>query len=193
VRPSAFAVSGLMVSSTFVDCWTGRSAGFSPLSGERSASAREECFAADHEPAGSQLDQGCEDRIEVAIGARMQDMELELEGAGRRLQVSRLGLGNNGIGGLVGLTSRAMTVPLGTNSCSTSSCFGPISTLNAVTPVRLPPGRFRLATSIEFLGAGRGSRTPTLLPQHQILSLARLPVPPSRRESHNTRNSAVLR
>jgi hypothetical protein len=31
VRPSAFAVSRLMTSSTLVDCWTGKSAGFSPL------------------------------------------------------------------------------------------------------------------------------------------------------------------
>ena len=31
VRPSAFAVLRLTVSSTFVDCWTGKSAGFSPL------------------------------------------------------------------------------------------------------------------------------------------------------------------
>ena len=31
VRPSALAVFMLMCSSTFVGCWTGRSAGFSPL------------------------------------------------------------------------------------------------------------------------------------------------------------------
>ena len=31
VRPSALAVLRLMLSSTFVDCWTGKSAGFSPL------------------------------------------------------------------------------------------------------------------------------------------------------------------
>jgi hypothetical protein len=31
VRPSALAVFRLMTSSSFVDCWTGRSAGFSPL------------------------------------------------------------------------------------------------------------------------------------------------------------------
>ena len=31
VRPSALAVFRLMISSTLVDCWTGRSAGFSPL------------------------------------------------------------------------------------------------------------------------------------------------------------------
>ena len=66
--------------------------------GELFAPASEECIGADHERACSQLDQGCEDRIEVAFGARMQDMELQPEGAGRRLQVSRLGLGNSGIG-----------------------------------------------------------------------------------------------
>ena len=31
VRPSAFAVLRLMTSSIFETCWTGRSAGFSPL------------------------------------------------------------------------------------------------------------------------------------------------------------------
>jgi hypothetical protein len=31
VRPSDFAVLRLMTNSVFVDCWTGRSAGFSPL------------------------------------------------------------------------------------------------------------------------------------------------------------------
>ena len=32
VRPSAFAARKLMLISTLVDCWTGNSAGFSPLS-----------------------------------------------------------------------------------------------------------------------------------------------------------------
>src|SRR5262245_10399366 len=45
--------------------------------------------AADHKPTGSQFDQGCEDRIEVVFGAGLQDMELQAERAGRRLQVSR--------------------------------------------------------------------------------------------------------
>jgi hypothetical protein len=30
-RPSAFAVLRLITNSNFVDCWTGKSAGFSPL------------------------------------------------------------------------------------------------------------------------------------------------------------------
>ena len=35
-----------------------------------------------------------------------------------------------------------MMVAVGTTSCSSSSRFGPSSTLNVVTPVTLPPGRF---------------------------------------------------
>ena len=62
--------------------------------GELFAPAVEEWIAADHEPACPQLGQGCEDGIEVALGARMQDMELQPERARRRLQVSRYGLGD---------------------------------------------------------------------------------------------------
>jgi hypothetical protein len=62
--------------------------------GELSTPAIEKYLdAADHEPAGSQLDQGSEDRIEVVLGAGMQDMELQVERAGRRLQVSRQDVG----------------------------------------------------------------------------------------------------
>jgi hypothetical protein len=38
--------------------------------------ATEEWIGADHERASLQLDQGCENRVEVAISARIQDMEL---------------------------------------------------------------------------------------------------------------------
>ena len=65
--------------------------------GELFAPADKEWIVADHEPAGSQLDQRCKGRVEVAFGAGVQDMELQPEGAGRRLQISRLGLGG-GIG-----------------------------------------------------------------------------------------------
>jgi hypothetical protein len=40
---------------------------------------------------------------------------------------------------LVGLTSSAMMRAVGTNSCSSSSRFGPISVFNEVAPVKLPP------------------------------------------------------
>src|SRR5262249_4294132 len=57
--------------------------------GELLAMTVEKWIAADHERAGLQSGQGREDHIEVAVGARMQDMELEPEGTGCRLQVSR--------------------------------------------------------------------------------------------------------
>src|SRR5580658_7156681 len=48
--------------------------------------------------------------------------------------------------GLVGLRSRAIMVAAGISSFSSSSRFGPVSTLKKLTPVRLPPGRLKLAT-----------------------------------------------
>jgi hypothetical protein len=39
------------------------------------ARATKEWIGADHKPACPQLGQGCEDRIEVTFGARVQDME----------------------------------------------------------------------------------------------------------------------
>ena len=44
--------------------------------GKLLASSIEERIGADHERARPQLDQGCKDRIEIAIGTRKQDMEL---------------------------------------------------------------------------------------------------------------------
>jgi hypothetical protein len=48
--------------------------------------------------------------------------------------------------GTAGLTRSAITLAVGTSSCSTSSRFVATSSFNWVTPVTLPPGRFRLAT-----------------------------------------------
>ena len=50
-------------------------------------SRAEECIVADHKRTCSQLNHGREGRIEVAFGAGTQDMELQPEGPGRRLQV----------------------------------------------------------------------------------------------------------
>jgi hypothetical protein len=47
---------------------------------------------------------------------------------------------------LLGLTSRPMLLIEGTNACSSSSRFGATSMFMLVTPVTLPPGRFRLAS-----------------------------------------------
>src|SRR5262245_14693316 len=55
--------------------------------------------------------------------------------------------------GLVGLTSSAISVAVGTSSCSGSSRFGTSSAFHRVTPVRLPPGRFQLATRPSSTGS----------------------------------------
>src|SRR5262249_47428763 len=49
--------------------------------------------------------------------------------------------------GAVGLTRKASTPALGSNSCSNSSRFGAFSSDALVTPVTLPPGPVRLATN----------------------------------------------
>ena len=61
--------------------------------------------------------------------------------------------------GLVGLTSAPRVVAVGTTLCSSSSRFGSSSTLSVVTPVRLPPGRFRLATSPSATGSAPVRKT----------------------------------
>ena len=113
--------------------------------GELFAAATEETIGADHPARQPQFGPSrAKTRIEFAFGTGLQDMELKVEVCERaafggfRLRARQMGL--------VGLTSRAMMVAVGTNSCSSSSRFGPTSTLSVVTPVRLPPGRLRLAT-----------------------------------------------
>src|SRR6266571_3732170 len=55
--------------------------------------------------------------------------------------------------GFAGLTSRAKVVAPGNSSRASSSRFGPTSTFQLVTPVRLPPGRFRLAPRPNWIGS----------------------------------------
>ena len=50
------------------------------------ALAVEECVGDDHECAGPSLDQSCESVVDVALGACVEDIQLQPEGAGRRLQ-----------------------------------------------------------------------------------------------------------
>ena len=77
------------------------------------APAIEEWLTADHEPACSQFDQACKDRIEVLVGTGIEDMKLQPEGFGRRLQFLRCGLSTGGIGWV---DERGMTFALWTNS-----------------------------------------------------------------------------
>ena len=70
-------------------------------------------------------------------------MELHPLRARRFLHVSDDALGDSR---LFGFTSRAITLAWGTSSDSSSSRLGISSTVRMLTPVRLPPGRARLAT-----------------------------------------------
>ena len=54
---------------------------------------------------------------------------------------------------LVGLTRSATIFAVGTSSRSSSSRFGPSSVFKFATPVTLPPGRARLATSPATTGS----------------------------------------
>jgi hypothetical protein len=77
--------------------------------------------------------------IDVALGARLEDV-----GCSPSLRAAACRPRDWGLAwvGLVGLTSRANVVAVGTISCSSSSRFGPTFAVSSVTPVRLPPGRF---------------------------------------------------
>src|SRR5262249_22021195 len=79
----------------FVDRWDRVTDG---KRGELFAAGGEKRIGADDEAACPQFDQSCEDRIEVALGAGIQDVEPQAEGAGRRLQGSCIYLGKSGIG-----------------------------------------------------------------------------------------------
>jgi hypothetical protein len=46
-----------------------------------------------------------------------------------------------------------MVVAAETNRCNSSSRFGPSSVFKLVAPVRLPPGRLRLATRLNSTGS----------------------------------------
>src|SRR5262249_10126463 len=85
-RPVAHQAAGLGVLMKWVDSGH-RVAG--RQSRKLLALAIEEWISTDHERAGSQPLQGCEGRIEVAFGARVKDVELQTEGAGRGPQLSR--------------------------------------------------------------------------------------------------------
>jgi hypothetical protein len=61
--------------------------------GEMFAPADEKSVGADHEAAGLQFEQPGEDRLEIALGAGTENLEVEPQRAGRRLEISRLDFG----------------------------------------------------------------------------------------------------
>jgi hypothetical protein len=55
--------------------------------------------------------------------------------------------------GLFGFSRKPIVAMPGTKSCNSASTFAPSSPTNALKPVRLPPGRLRLATSPSCTGS----------------------------------------
>ena len=82
--------------------------------------ADEKRTAADDEGACFQLHQFCEDFIEVAFTARIQDMDLQPESAGGPKTSLAVAFA---IVGSAGLTRSAMTRAVGKSWCSNSSRF----------------------------------------------------------------------
>ena len=103
-----------------------------------------------------QLDEGGEGGVDLAFGAGLQDRELHPLRARRFLHVSIM---MRSAVGLFGFTSRAITLAWGTSSDSSSSRLGVSSTVMMLTPVRLPPGRARLATRPTSTGSPTPMKT----------------------------------
>ncbi len=57
---------------------------------ELSAPADEEHIGADHQRPGAQLNRACKGRVEVTLGAGVEDMELQCKTARGGLRISRL-------------------------------------------------------------------------------------------------------
>ena len=91
------------------------------------------------------------------LGAGVENCDLQPDGASSRLHVSFDV--DSVFAGLAGLTSDRNTSAAGTNSRSSSSCFAASSRLKKLIPVRLPPGRARLATRPSLTGSSPLTKT----------------------------------
>src|SRR5262249_54264848 len=114
--------------------------------GKLHAICYEECAAENEERASAPLDESCKGRLEIAFAVNSEGKDFEPERASRGLHVFQLGLCIR----IVSLTEHG---DRGYHRCSSSSCFAPSCWMNGVTPVMLPPGRFKLATSPSLTGS----------------------------------------
>jgi hypothetical protein len=80
----------------------------------------EEWIGGDGERAYPKSDEGCEGGIDVAFGARMDNMNVQSKCAGAACASLVAG---SAVTGLLGLTRTAMTRAVGTISCNFSTCF----------------------------------------------------------------------
>ena len=106
------------------------------------APAVEERIGADEERAGLQLDEGGEGGVDLAFGAGLQDMELHPLRARRFLHVSHHALGTR----IVRVHQQGDHAGLGNQLGKQLQPLGHQLGDRMLKPVRLPPGRARLAT-----------------------------------------------
>jgi len=92
----------------------------------------------------------CEGCIDFAAGRSLEDLDLEPHRARRGFRLLHLRLRAFRIGRF---TKAATRVIAGTSSCSSPSRFATNSPTRKLTPVRLPPGREKLAASPSWTGS----------------------------------------
>ena len=115
-------------------------------SGNLFAPACEVRIGSNIERDGPLLDSSREGALDLVLGAGVDNDDLQPEAASRRLRALDFDLRHYRI---VRIHEHGILVAVGVISCSNSSRFGPSSVLIKVIPVALPPGRLRLATTLQ--------------------------------------------
>ena len=117
--------------------------------GDLSAAGGQERIGSDHKSASTPFGQGREGFVDLTVSRGVKDKQRLPEGAHGGERIGRLRRAS----GLLGFTSSATTAAFGTSSCSKPKPFEVSSALNQLIPVRLPPGRLRLATRPTLTGS----------------------------------------
>ena len=112
--------------------------------------AAEEQHIGTHRNGGAQSPRLGKGFVQVIRAGRVQYMEPQLELRSRRFQGLHMVVGERGIGRV---DQDGDSGQIGMSSCSNSIRLGATSTPSEAMPVRLPPGRLRLATSPAATGS----------------------------------------
>src|SRR5262249_23538123 len=112
--------------------------------------AIEEGVDTDQKSIGPFTRKRCESFVDLADCAGVDDLNLQPDSASCGFQVSQRRVDNRWMSGL---TSTATRLAAGTSSRRSSNRFAVNSPVKKLTPVRLPPGRARLATRPSLTGS----------------------------------------
>src|SRR5215831_8289525 len=119
------------------------------------AAANEKAIAADEKRVGPLAHKSCKGRVDLPTVAGLEDLELQPHSASSRFHVSQRSLGS----GISRIDEHGHTSGAGHQLTSSSSRFAVTSTLKKLIPVKLPPGRARLATSPSLTGSSATTNT----------------------------------